>query len=165
MKYVFISLLTAPGVVLHEIGHLLFCLLSGVKVFHVKFFSFNKTAGFVEHAEPNGSIQSLLISFGPLTINSLVSLILFSQITPPYFTWLHALEIWVGLVSALHAIPSNGDAQTLLLISTKKIRKNPLAIAGYPFVLIIYLLNFLKRFHLQFLYAILLFWLGSIYLK
>ena len=165
MSYIIFSLLTAPGVVLHELGHLLFCLLAGVKVFRVKFFGFGKTAGFVEHAEPDGFIQSLFISFGPLTLNSLVSLILFSQITPPYFTWLHALEIWIGFASALHAIPSNGDAHTLMLISTKKIRKNPLAIAGYPFVLTIYLLNFLKRFHLQFLYAILLFWLGSSYLK
>lgn len=165
MIYIIISLLTAPGVVIHEIGHLIFCLLSGVRVFRVKFFSFGKISGFVEHAEPNSFIQSLLISFGPLTINSLVSLILFSQITPPYFTVAHGLEIWIGLVSALHSIPSNGDAKTLTILSTKRLLRNPLALIGYPFVLIIYILNFLKRFHLHIIYAVILFWLGNSYLK
>lgn len=165
MRRIIYSLLTAPGVILHELGHLIFCLLAGVKIYRVKLFGFGTIAGFVEHAEPSGFIQSLLISFGPLTLNSLVSLILFSQITSPYLTWLHALEVWIGLVSALHSIPSTGDAHTLALISTKKIRRNPLALLGYPFVLIIYLLNLLKRFHLQFVYAAVLFWMGSNYLK
>lgn len=165
MSHFLFALVTAPGVILHELGHFIFCFLSGVKVFRVKFFSFKKHAGFVEHAEPKNFIQSLLISFGPLTVNSLVSLILFSQITPPYFSGLRAFEIWLGIASALHAFPSGGDAKTLTVLSTKQLLKNPLAVLGYPFVLIIYVLNFLKRFHLHFIYVAILFWLGSSYLK
>ncbi|MEK7625581.1 MAG: hypothetical protein AAB467_04535 [Patescibacteria group bacterium] len=165
MSWIFFSLITSPGVVLHEFGHLLFCLLAGVRVYRVKLFGFGKIAGFVEHAEPNGFFQSLLISFGPLTVNSFISLILFSQITPPYFTWIHGIEIWIGVVSALHSIPSSGDAGTLMIISTKKLLRNPLAVLGYPFVMVIHILNFLKRFHLHFIYAVVLFWLGNIYLK
>lgn len=165
MMAFFYSLLTAPGVVLHELGHLVFCFLADVKVFKVRFFKFGTVAGYVEHAEPSGFFQSLLISFGPLTLNSLVSLILFSLVTPPYFTVWNLLELWVGLVSALHSIPSTGDAKTLFSITNQKLLRNPLVVLGYPFVGLIFFLNFLKRFHLHFVYAVLLFLLGNIYLK
>ena len=153
----FLQLLGAPGVILHELGHLFFCLVSGVKVFRIKFFSFKKTAGFVEHGEPSGLLQSILISFGPLTFNSLASLILFSRVQYSFFIWQNIFFIWLGFVSALHAVPSNGDANTLSAIAKHKLRRNPLAILCFPFVIIIYFLNFLKRFNLHFLYAGLLF--------
>lgn len=162
---IFLALLGAPGVVLHEFGHLFFCLVAGVKVFKVKLFSFKQVAGFVEHAEPDGLIQSILISFGPLTFNSLVSLVLFSQFGAPYLDWRNIVFIWLGFVSALHAVPSVGDAATLLSITNRKIRRNPLALFCYPFVGIIYLLNLFKKFHIQFIYAAFLFYLGNIYLK
>ena len=160
-----LRLLGAPGVMLHEFGHLFFCLVSGVKVYRVKLFSFKKVAGFVEHGEPGGLIQSILISFGPLSFNTLASLILFSQVTAPFLRWQPPVFLWLGFVSALHAIPSNGDAATLLAISKRKLRRNPLALLGFPFVAVIYLLNILKNFRLHFLYAGLLFFLGNIYLK
>ena len=165
MKKIFFSLLGSPGVVLHELGHLFFCLISGVKIYKVKLFSFKQIAGFVEHDEPSGLIQSVLISFGPLTFNSLISLILFSRISAPYYSPQNVLCLWIGFVSALHAVPSTGDAHTLLSVTNRKIRRNPLAVISYPFVIIIYLLNLLKRFHLHILFAALLFYLGNIYLK
>ena len=166
MRHKIFALLGAPGVVFHELGHLFFCLVSGVKVFRVKLFSFKKTAGFVEHAEPTGLIQSILISFGPLTFNSLATLILFARVSPPYFTFLNFILIWLGFVSALHAVPSSGDAATLSSIAARKLKHwNLLALLCYPFVLVIFFLNFLKRFHLHFLYAGLLFYLGNLYLK
>lgn len=162
----FFSLLSSPGVVLHELGHLFFCLVSGVKVFRVKLFSFKKVSGFVEHAEPSGLVQSILISFGPLTFNSLLSLILFARISYPFFSLQNIILAWLGLVSSLHAVPSGGDAATLAQISARKLyRWNIFALFCYPFVFIIYLLNFLKKFHLHFLYALVLFYLGNIYLK
>jgi hypothetical protein len=160
-----LSLFGAPGVILHELGHLFFCLVAGVKVYKVKLFSFKQVAGFVEHDEPHGLIQSILISFGPLTFNSLASLILFSQFSKPYFVWQNLIFVWLGFVGALHSVPSTGDAATLLTITNRKIRRNPLALICYPFVGIIYLLNLLKRLHIQFIYAGVLFYLGNIYLK
>ena len=150
---------------MHEFGHLLFCVLSGVRVYRINLFSFGKVAGFVEHAEPHIFFQSLLISFGPLTFNSLASLILLSQIYPPYSSTLHLIELWLGFACAIHSIPSYGDARTLMLLSTRRFFRNPISIIGYPFVFVIYILNFLKRFHLHFVYAAVLFWLGNIYLK
>ncbi len=160
-----LALLGAPGVVLHELGHLFFCLVSGVKVFRVKLFSFGKTAGFVEHAEPDGLIQSVLISFGPLTFNSLISMILFARFNLTAFTFQNILYAWIGFVGGLHAIPSVGDAKTLFSICTRKLKRNPLAIFSLPFVLIILILNFLKKFHLHYLYPAVLFYLSNYYLK
>jgi hypothetical protein len=165
MKKKFLSLLGAPGVVLHETGHLFFCLVSGVKIYRVRFFGFGKTAGFVEHGEPNTLVQSILISFGPLTFNSLVSLILFSQLSKPFITWQNGVFFWLGFVGALHSIPSSGDAATLASIAKRKLKRNPLAIFGFPFVGIIMVLNFFKRFNLHFLYAFVLLFINFQYLK
>lgn len=165
MKRHLIILLTAPGVILHELGHLIFCIFSGVRIYKVKLFGFGHTAGFVQHAEPESFFQSLSISFGPLLFNSLVSLIFFSQFGSPYFSIKNFLIGWIGMVSGLHAMPSSGDANTLFAITSHKIKRNPLAVVGFPFVGLIHFLNFLKRFHLQLIYVALLFWLGNIYLK
>jgi hypothetical protein len=161
----FIALITAPGVIAHECGHLLFCFFAGVKIYRVKFFSFNTVAGYVTHDEPKKFLQSLLVSFGPLTFNSFISLILFSQIKPPYFTWLVALYLYLGVVIALHAIPSVGDAKTLFAISKGKLFRSPFAFLGFPLVVVLYILNFLKRYHIHFIYALFLLWLGMSYLK
>src|SRR3989339_738951 len=72
--YYFYELLTAPGVMMHELGHAIFCLSAGVKVYRIRLFQFGKTAGFVEHDEPNNFFQGFLISVGPLIVNSLFAL-------------------------------------------------------------------------------------------
>lgn len=163
--YYFISLLLAPGVIMHELGHIIFCLSSGVKIHRIKLFRFGETAGFVVHDEPRSLIQAMLISYGPLIINSFVALLLFSQIKSPYPSLYNVLFFWLGFIIALQAIPSNGDANALRNTTSHTLRRNPLAIITYPFALLIYLLNALKRVHLDFAYAILLLWLGASYLK
>lgn len=165
LKEIFFQLLSAPGVILHELGHFTFCVLSGVKVFKVRLFRFGNPAGYVEHEEPHGLIQSILISFGPLSMNTLVSLVMFARIGLPYLSWQNAILVWVAIQSALHSIPSTGDAHTLTSIASHKLRRNPLSLLAYPFVGVIYMLNFLKRYHLHVVYAGVLFYLGSVYLK
>lgn len=163
--YYFISLILAPGVIMHELGHIIFCLSSGVRIHRIKLFRFGKTAGFVVHDEPHSLIQALLISYGPLIINSLVAMLLSSQIKQPYPSLHNGLFFWLGFVIALQAIPSNGDAKALMSTTNHTLRRNPLAIIIYPFALLIYLLNALKRIHLDSAYAVLLLWLGALYLK
>lgn len=160
-----LELLSAPGVILHEIGHMVFCFFGNVKVFRVKLFGFGNPRGFVEHAEPETFIASTLITFGPLTFNTLISLVLFSLIQTPYWKPLNLVWIWVAFLSSLHAIPSHGDAHTLLSITNRKIRRNPFVVVGYPFIAFIYLLNFLRRLRLHYLYPIALFWVSNFYLK
>ena len=163
--YYFYSLLTAPGVIVHELSHVIFCLLAGVKIHKINLFKFGRTAGYVVHNEPKKIHQSFLISFGPLLINSFLALLCFAKIVPPYLNWFNLLYFWIGGAVSLHAIPSTGDAQALFKATNRRFWKNPLVALIYPFVFLLYILNFLKKFHLDILYLTLLLWLGNIYLK
>lgn len=165
MFYYIYSLSTAPGVMIHELSHALFCVLSGVKIKKIRLFQFGRIAGYVEHEEPTKFYQSVLVSFGPLIINSLLSLVCFARLIPPFNNWQPWALLWLGLAIGLHAIPSTGDAKTLLMVTNQRVKRNPLIIIGYPFVLFLYLLNFLRRLHLDIVYVALLFWLGRFYLK
>jgi hypothetical protein len=164
MYYIY-SLLTAPGVIIHELGHTVFCVLGRVKVREIKLFRFGNPAGYVIHDQPGGIISAILISFGPLVVNTLLTLFLFSQVLPPYLSGKSVLFLWLGVAIGLHAIPSTQDAKSLLQTANHKIWKNPLVLLGYPFVLVLYVLNLLKRIHFDFVYVALLFWVGNILLK
>ncbi len=173
--YYLYTLLTAPGVVVHELAHAFFCWLAKVKIHKIKLFQFDKNiAGYVTHDEPSWFYQALLISFGPLLINSLFTLVLFSQVTQPSLAWINGLKtganlslvwIWLAIAVGLHSIPSTGDAKSLWLTATERWWHNPLKIIGLPFVLILYVLNWLRRLHIDVIYVIALFWLGNIFLK
>ncbi|HRY36687.1 MAG TPA: metalloprotease family protein [Candidatus Magasanikbacteria bacterium] len=164
----FFRLSMAPGVIIHELSHALFCIFGGIKIHKIKLYSFNpksKIAGFVTHDEPESFFQNFLISFGPFFINSLTTLILFSLIKSPWLVWQNTLYLWLGLTIGLQAIPSTGDAQSLLQSANRKVFKNPFIVLAYPFVFLIFLLNWLKRIHFDLLYVLTLFWLGNIFLK
>ncbi len=167
MEYIF-RLSMAPGVIMHELSHALFCIFSGVKIYKIKLFSFSrrsKIAGYVQHAEPESFWQNFLITFGPLIINSLIVLFLAALIKAPYLVWQNTLYAWLGLVFGLQAIPSPGDAQSLFGAANRRVLRNPLILLAYPFVFLIYLLNWLKRLNIDLIYVIFLFWLGNIALK
>lgn len=165
MWYYIYSLITAPGVMAHECSHLIFCWLSGVKVHKVKLFQFGHVAGYVVHDEPQKFNQGFAIAFGPIIINTLAALVLFSQVEAPWNRAWPFVAAWLGITFGLHAIPSDGDALTLWQLFKHRFKKNPLIIIGLPFIPFLYLLNFLKRLHIDWLFTALLFWLGAIYLK
>lgn len=163
--YYLYALLTAPGVMIHELGHAFFCFLAGVKIHKMRLFRFGNPAGYVMHDEPNKFYQAVLVSFGPLIANSLVTLFCFARFVYPNYSWQNILLGWLGVAVGLHAIPSTGDAKSLLATTNSRVWRNPFALVGYPFVLLIYLLNILKRLHIHFVYVAVLFWLGNMYLK
>lgn len=160
------AIITAPGVVAHELSHAFFCVFAGVKIHRINLFRFGRTAGFVVHDEPNKMLPAFLISFGPLLINSLLALLLFSQITKlGYEDWRAFACLWLGVALGLHSIPSTGDARSLMLMTNRRVWRNPFALVVYPFVLLLYILNWLKRLHIDIIYVALLLWLGAMYLK
>jgi len=163
--YYLFNLLTAPGVMIHELSHAFFCVVAGVKIKKIKLFQFGNPAGYVVHEEPQKFYQSFLISFGPLIINSLLAMFLFSQFKTPYYNWQSLLYLWIGFAIGLHAIPSSGDAKSLFQSTNEKFWHNPLVIVAYPFIIILYILNLLKRLHIDIVYVGFLFWLGDIFLK
>jgi hypothetical protein len=160
--YYFYAILTAPGVIIHELAHVLFCLLGGVKIHKINLFRLQKVAGYVVHEEPRRFMSSWLISFGPLIVNSYLAMFCFAQIRPAY-NWWDLLFLYLGLAIALQAIPSTGDAESLWLIAKRTFWKNPLVLLLFPLVLVLYLLNLLKRFYFDWVYAIFLLYIGQVY--
>ena len=113
-----IALLTFPGVIVHELGHYLFCRLLGVPVAKVCLFRLGNPAGYVIHAQPDNALQHLLISLGPFFVNTILGAAVAAPVTAPVARfqpgpyWTYAL-IWLGIAIAMHAFPSIGDAASL----------------------------------------------------
>jgi len=163
--YYLYNLLTAPGVIVHELSHAVFCLFAGVKIYKIKLFGFGQTAGYVVHEEAKKFYQGFLISVGPLLINSFLALFLFAKFTEPYLTGINAVYLWLGFAIGMHAIPSGEDSKALLRLANYRFKRNPLVIFGYPLILAMYILYLLKRWHIDIVFVGFLFWLGNIYLK
>ena len=113
-----ISLLTFPGVIVHEMSHQLFCRLARVAIFDVCYFRLGNPSGYVVHEHPRKTSQQVIISVGPFIVNSVVGpLIAFPGIIPvvdygsgsviDYFL------VWLGVSIAMHAFPSTGDAKSM----------------------------------------------------
>ena len=82
-----ISILTFPGIIIHELGHYIFCRLRKVPVYEVKFFQIHlNTAGYVIHKEPDDFTSVLLISIGPLLVNTILCLIVAVPVAVPYYS-------------------------------------------------------------------------------
>ncbi|HUE76096.1 MAG TPA: hypothetical protein VMP10_04640 [Chloroflexota bacterium] len=173
-------LLALPGIVVHELAHYYFCLLAGARVHEVVFFRFGHPAGYVVHSAPRRFTAHLLISVGPLLVNSLLALLLFTLARVTYLDvatstllehhWSElahlAVVAWLGLSVALQALPSSGDATSLWQVTSWHLgRRHFLALAGVPVVGLIRLTNVLRAVFVDWIYAAVLaglpWWLGS----
>lgn len=117
-----VTLLTFPGVVMHEITHRFMCDVLGISVYDINYFSINNSrAGYVYHHKTDTVIQSLLIGFAPLLINSFFCMLF----TLPYSSSLSVtgdgisyygsmLLWWVGMSMGINAFPSNQDVDNVL---------------------------------------------------
>ena len=112
-----ISLFTFPGVIVHELGHAVFCWLLGIRVAKVCLFRFGNPAGYVLHEQPANALQHVLISYGPFFVNTMLGAAVAAPATVPLicFSNRHSayLLIWLGIYIAMHAFPSTGDAASL----------------------------------------------------
>ncbi len=165
----FLMILGAPGVMVHELAHAFFCLFFGIRIYKINLFQFKQVAGYVTHSEPKSFIASFFISFGPLLINSVLAIYLFSRIIPPYNSlavsnFYNLLWLYLGIVIGLEAIPSTGDAESLLQNANHNIFRNPLKILLYPLVLILYILNLLKRIYFNIIFVGFLFYVAKFWL-
>ncbi len=68
-----------PGVIVHELGHVAMCLVTGTPIQRVRFFK--KTGGEVVHESSKlPIIGSLLITFGPLLLGFVVIILLAKKV-------------------------------------------------------------------------------------
>lgn len=155
-----VSVLTFPGVIVHEIAHMLFCKIRKIPVLDVCFFRFGNPSGYVIHEEINNFTSAFLVSVGPFIINSVLCIVICFPAFFPFkvFGIEHPLSyflLWLGVSIGMHSFPSTQDADNLLLYAKKEISSfNPLAIISFPLVLLIYLANILSVIWLDYMYGV-----------
>ncbi len=155
-----LSIITFPGVIFHELAHQIFCYLTGVKVFKVRYIRLGNPPGYVVHAEPTRFFQAFFIDVAPFILNSVLAILFFIWAR---FSNYYLLFIWLAVSAGMHCFPSREDAKNLLRITNRKIlRFNFLAIVGYPVVLIIYIFNYLRVIWFDLIYVVILYGLSYI---
>ena len=154
-----ITILTFPGVIVHELAHQLFCRLYKVPVFEVVYFQAKNPAGYVLHEGPDNKWHTIMISVGPFIVNTLLGGLIALPAALPFFEFdnpapIHYLLIYLGVSIAMHAFPSTGDAKVIL--ERIKEEDTPLLakIVGYPVIGLIYLGSLGSFFWLDLLYGI-----------
>lgn len=161
------SILTFPGVIVHEIAHRFFCDLAKVPVYDVRYFKFGNHAGHVIHGEVKGIRNAFLIAIGPLIVNSLLCIILAFPLTFPLIVFGSTeggannipgigLLLYLSISIGMHAFPSNQDMKNFTNIVKEEKNKGILYLIAYPFNLLIKLANLLRFFWFDLVYAVIL---------
>lgn len=137
------ALATFPGIIFHEIAHVLFCRLLGVRVRKACYFRLGDPAGYVLHDTPETAYQSIIISAGPFFFNSAAGALAASTVAIPAIRPhtggpLHYVLIWLGVSIAMHAFPSTGDARAMWRAVWSRRSPLPAKLIGTPLVLLIY---------------------------
>lgn len=149
------SLLTFPGIVIHELAHKIFCDLLDVPIRSVRYFRLGNPAGYVIHEIPPKLSQRFWISVGPFIINSFTAVVL-SYLASKQVTESHSwyLLIWVATSAGIHAFPSDTDMKSVFS------KGSIMNIFALPFVILVWIANKLKYLWFDFFYAILLVYVG-----
>jgi hypothetical protein len=155
-----ISLLTFPGVIVHESAHLLFCKLRRVAVMDVCFFRMGNPAGYVVHEPARDFTSSFLVAMGPFFLNTLLCIVFCFPAFVPVRVFgrediVSYFLLWLGVSIGMHALPSTQDAKNLWYEArAAAARFNLLAIVSLPLVVVIYVANFLRFFWIDYPYGI-----------
>jgi len=144
-----------PGIIAHELGHMIFCWFSGVRIHKYVLFQPASPLGYVLHSNPRTVLQEFLIVMGPLFFNSFVALGFFKlthYLMPPY-SW---IMLWLGFSLSFNSFPSIPDGKALYVKSKNSVKKGRIYNIIYmPFVYLIYRSQ--SKPHLRgFLYSIIL---------
>jgi Putative zincin peptidase len=157
-----ISLLTFPGVIVHEAAHFIFCKIYRLAIFDVCFFRFGNPAGYVIHERTTDFRASFFVAVGPFIINSGLCLLFCTAAFVPI--WELKIEdplayffYWLGLSIGMHAFPSTGDLQNLWAEAPAEAKRgNLLAIVSYPLIGVLYIANYARVVWADLGYAILI---------
>ena len=153
-----ITLLSFPGVIVHEIAHQLFCRLYKVPVFEVVYFRLGNPAGYVLHEKPQRRIQTIMISIGPFIINTVIGALIGLPAALPFYEFhnpglLDYVLIYLGVSIAMHAFPSTGDANSIWQMVKEEGTSIWVKLLAYPIVGLIYLGSLGSFFWLDLIYG------------
>lgn len=110
--YLFETLLLAPGIVCHELAHVLACRLTGVTVTHGPVLNPLAEDAYVDHERVDSFPVDLAIAVAPLLVNTVLGLA--ALLVAATVAWPLSLPLyWLGGCLALTAFPSVGDTETL----------------------------------------------------
>src|SRR3954469_6692767 len=126
-----IGLLTFPGVIMHEAAHLLFCRITGLAVFEVKFFQVANPAGYVIHEQTDNFNKTFLVSMGPFFVNTLLCIAFCSAAFLPVWElkiddFLAYFLYWLGLSIGMHAFPSTVDLNHIWHLAPQAVKRGNL---------------------------------------
>lgn len=110
--YLLETLLVAPGIVSHELAHLLACRLTGVAVVAYPRFDLVAPDATLVHEPVDSFPADFAIAIAPLPVNTGLGLGAFAAAVtlPAPWSW---PCYWLGICFALTAFPSDGDTETL----------------------------------------------------
>lgn len=115
------NLLLFPGVIAHELGHLLACLLCGVRVISVKLWGLREA--YIRHEEP-GVICMFFIAMFPFVLNTALALVCLYIGNIQIFTtrnlYYILISYWFALSFAYHSFPSFPDVQNMYSVLSKR---------------------------------------------
>jgi hypothetical protein len=157
---ILITLVTFPGVIVHELAHQLFCRLYKVPVFKVVYFQAQNPAGYVLHEIPDNKFHSIMISVGPFFVNTILGALIALPSSLPVLEFNHSaslldfLLIYLGVSIAMHSFPSTGDAKSIWNAVKEESTPFWVKIIAYPVVGLIYLGAFGSFFWLDLVYGI-----------
>jgi hypothetical protein len=157
---ILITLVTFPGVIVHELAHQLFCRLYKIPVFKVVYFQAQNPAGYVLHEAPDNKFQSVMISIGPFFLNTFLGALIALPASLPVLHFGHSaspldiLLIYLGVSIAMHAFPSTGDAAAIWKSIHEEGTPLWVKIVAYPVVGLIYLGALGSFFWLDLVYGI-----------
>jgi hypothetical protein len=154
-----ISLVTFPGIIVHELAHQLFCRMEGVAILKTCYFQLGNPAGYVVHEIPKYPHQSLLIGIGPFLVNTITGALIAFPAALPVIKFdcgdgLDHCLIWLGVSIAMHAIPSRGDAESMYSAMSSGAVPVLLKIVTTPIILLINLAAIGRFFWLDLVYGV-----------
>jgi hypothetical protein len=145
-----IAIVTFPGIVVHEAGHMLFCRLRKVAVLDVCYLRAADPPGYVVHERCADFTTSFLVAVGPAILNTVLCFVLCF----PEFVRVRAFDLgdpvsylllWLGLSIGMHAFPSTQDAANLWAEAKIAVKEHSvLALVSFPIVVLIYVANVLR---------------------
>jgi len=131
-------LVTAPGVIIHEIAHHLICVIYGIEVIETSYLQLTGRLGYVKHRVPKSYYINALIALAPLTVNaSIATAAIYLSIVhvSGESTLIQAVGIagiWVGWTTYIHMLPSTTDIGNLWTETTRHAYRYPFAVVVAP---------------------------------
>lgn len=142
----FLSIFTAPGIVLHEIAHAYACETCGGMIEDAVLFQLDYPVGYVTCKSPEIYGARLRLGIYPLFANVLFAVVTLSgaygivRFFDPGVATISAvvLLLWLTICFAFHALPSEQDIDVVWTSFRDRVRHNPAIIVTAPLVAIIH---------------------------